>query len=25
MVCGFLLVCLFIVHWIFKSGYKLRT
>ncbi len=25
MVCGFLLICLYIVHWIFKSGYKLRA
>ena len=22
---GFLLVCLFVVRWIFKSGYKLRS
>jgi ABC-2 type transport system permease protein len=25
MVCGFLLICLYVVHWIFKSGYKLRA
>ena len=25
MVTGFLLLCLYIVHWIFKSGYKLRA
>ncbi len=22
---GFLIVCLFVVHWIFKTGYRLRT
>jgi ABC-2 type transport system permease protein len=25
MVTGFLLLCLYIVHWIFKTGYKLRA
>lgn len=25
MVVGFLLLCLTVVHWIFKSGYKLRA
>jgi len=25
MVVGFLLLCLYVVHWIFKSGYKLRA
>jgi ABC-2 type transport system permease protein len=25
MVVGFLLLCLLAVHWIFKTGYKLRT
>ena len=25
MVIGFLLLCLYVVHWIFKSGYKLRA
>lgn len=25
MVSGFLLLCLFTVHWIFKTGYKLRS
>jgi len=25
MVLGFLLVCLYIVHWIFKTGYKIRS
>ena len=25
MVFGFLLLCLYIVHWIFKTGYKLRN
>ena len=25
MVLGFLVACLLTVHWIFKTGYKLRT
>ena len=25
MVTGFLLICLYVVHWIFKTGYKLRA
>jgi ABC-2 type transport system permease protein len=25
MVLGFLLICLFAVHWIFKTGYKIRS
>ena len=25
MVLGFLLICLLIVHWIFKTGYKIRS
>ena len=25
MVTGFLLLCLYVVHWIFKTGYKLRA
>jgi ABC-2 type transport system permease protein len=25
MVLGFLFVCLYIVHWIFKTGYKIRS
>jgi len=25
MVLGFLFLCLFAVHWIFKTGYKLRS
>ena len=25
MVLGFLLLCLVVVHWIFKSGYKIRS
>lgn len=25
MVLGFLFICLYVVHWIFKSGYKIRS
>jgi len=25
MVLGFLFMCLYVVHWIFKSGYKIRS
>ncbi|NNC77733.1 MAG: sugar ABC transporter permease, partial [Woeseiaceae bacterium] len=25
MTIGFLVLCLYCVHWIFKTGYRLRT